>query len=328
MLDDEAPVGGGRGAAADDTVIPFQVGDAAVRGRIVRLGPAVDEIMSRNDFPDPLSQLLGQAAALVAMLGTALKFDGKLILQAQGDGPVGMMVADYTAQGGGEGGALRATATVAEGQRETVAKARGAELHYLLRKGHMVMTIDQGADMERYQGVTPLDGPTLAKATVSYFAQSEQIPTAIRLAVGQVTSADGQARWRAGGIMVQLVPGEGGTRERGEAMLSEEDDKEAWNRAAVLLETTSPDELLDPTLTPQQLLYRLYNEDGVRVFDAAPARFGCTCSREKVAGVLAQYGRADIEDMLEDGKLEVTCDFCRTPYVFELDESGEAFRDE
>ena len=313
--------------APDDTIIPFQVGgeagDGPVRGRIVRLGAAVDAILSRHDFPEPLTQLVGEAAALVAMLGSSLKFDGKLIVQAQGDGPVSMIVADYTA-----GGALRATATLSEGGRESAEKARGPELHYLLRKGHMAVTIDQGPDMERYQGVVPLDGASLADATVSYFAQSEQIPTAIRLAVGQATGADGQPRWRAGGIMVQLVPGEGGTRERGEAALSEEDDKEAWNRAAVLLETTSPDELLDPTLTPQQLLYRLYNEDGVRVFDAAPARFGCTCSREKVAGVLARYGRADIEDMLEDGRLEVTCDFCRTPYVFEQDETGEAFRDE
>lgn len=309
----------------DDTIIPFQVGEAAVRGRIVRLGPAVDEILSRHDFPDPLSQLLGQAAALVAMLGTALKFDGKLILQAQGDGPVGMIVADYTAQNDGAGGALRATATIGEGQRETVEKARGAELHYLLRKGHMVMTIDQGADMERYQGVVPLDGATLSKATVSYFAQSEQIPTAIELAVGRVTGADGTERWRAGGAMVQFVPGEGGTRERGEDVLMADDDRDAWNRAAILLETVKADELLDPTITSDELLYRLFNEDGVRVFEPKTAHFACTCSREKVAGVLAQYTRADIDDMIEDGAVEVSCDFCRENYRFELDETGERF---
>ena len=323
---DETP-GGGQVPAADDTIIPFQVGEAAVRGRIVRLGPAVDDILSRHDFPDPLSQLLGQAAALVAMLGTALKFEGKLILQAQGDGPVSMIVADYTAKGEGAGGALRATATIPEGARETVEKAQGAELHYLLRKGHMVMTIDQGADMERYQGVTPLDGPTLAKATISYFAQSEQIPTAVELAVGRVTDAEGRERWRAGGIMIQFVPGEGGTRERGEEVLMAEDDREAWNRAAILMETVQPDELLDPTISAEALLYRLFNEDGVRVFEPKTARFGCTCSRDKVAGVLAQYTRADIEDMIEDGAIEVTCDFCRQAYRFELDETGEQFVD-
>ncbi|WP_051881451.1 Hsp33 family molecular chaperone [Parvularcula oceani] len=319
---DDTPSGDPRPQRTDDLILPFQVGDSAVRGRIVRLGPAVDEILSRHDYPDPLAQLTGQAAALVAMLGTALKFDGKLIFQAQGDGPVSMIVADYSA-----GGALRATATIREGAKDTVEKAQGAELHYLLRKGHMVMTIDQGPDMERYQGVTPLDGPTLAKATISYFSQSEQIPTAVELAVGRVTDEEGRERWRAGGIMVQFMPGEGGTRERGEDVLMADEDEDAWNRAAILLETVKPDELLDPTIAPEELLFRLYHEDGVRVFEPKTAHFGCTCSRDKVANVLSQYTREDIEDMLEDGAIEVSCDFCREAYRFELDESGKQFRE-
>ncbi|MEE4212036.1 MAG: Hsp33 family molecular chaperone [Parvularcula sp.] len=305
----------------DDVVIPFQVGETAVRGRLVRLGPAIDELLSRHDFPLPLKELIGESAALVAMLGASLKFDGKLILQAQGDGPVSMIVADYTA-----GGALRATAKIADGAEGTVGEAQGPELHFLLRKGHMVMTIDQGADMERYQGVTPLDGPNLAKATVNYFAQSEQIPTAIELAVGRITDEHGRETWRAGGAMVQFMPGEGGSRERGEEVLMADDDVEAWNRAAVLLETVKADELLDPTVTPQELLYRLYHEDGVRVFDPSAAHFGCTCNREKIASVLAQYTREDIDDMIEDGAIEVSCDFCRERYRFELDETGEQFK--
>lgn len=307
----------------DDVILPFQVGETAVRGRLVRLGPAVDDILARHSFPLPVQGLVGEAAALVAMLGTSLKFDGKLILQAHGDGPVSMIVADYTA-----GGALRATASLQDGARDLAAKAKGPELHYLMRKGHMVMTIDQGADMERYQGVVPLEGPTLARATVSYFAQSEQIPTAIELAVGQVEIPGEGPKWRAGGVMVQFMPGEGGTRERGEEVTMAEEDRDAWNRAAMLLETTKADELLDPTLSPERLLYRLYHEDGVRVFDPKTAHFACTCSREKIANVLAQYTRADIDDMLEDGAIEVSCDFCREAYRFELDESGEAFKDE
>ena len=307
----------------DDVIIPFQVGETAVRGRIVRLSDSVHDILSRHDFPDPVSGLVGEAAALVAMLGTSLKFDGKLILQIHGDGPVSMLVADYTA-----GGALRATATLSAENREVAAKAQGPELHYLMRKGHMVMTIDQGPEMERYQGVTPLEGPTLARATVNYFSQSEQIPTAIALAVGQVDTGEDGPRWRAGGVMVQFMPGEGGTRERGEEVAMEEVDREAWNRAATLLETAQPDELLDPTLTAERLLYRLYHEDGVRVFDPRTAHFACTCSREKVANVLAQYTRQDIEDMIIDGAVEVSCDFCRETYRFELDETGEAFKDD
>ncbi|MEM6649841.1 MAG: Hsp33 family molecular chaperone [Pseudomonadota bacterium] len=306
----------------DDVVIPFQVGEAAVRGRIVRLSASVDEILTRHSFPDPVKSLLGEATALVAMLGQALKFEGKLILQAQGDGPLSMIVADYTA-----GGAVRATASLPKEQIERAGKAQGPELHYLLQKGYMVMTIDQGADMERYQGVTPLEGPTLARATVNYFSQSEQIPTAIELAVGKVTTPEGGEVWRAGGIMVQFVPGEGGSRERGEAALLAEDDQEVWNRAAILLETVKADELLDPTLSPETLLYRLYHEDGVRVFDPTPIHFYCSCSREKVASVLAQYSREDIEDMIIDGAIEASCDFCGEVYRFELDETGKQFKE-
>jgi len=307
---------------SDDIIVPFQVGETAVRGRLVRLGPAINEILQRHDFPLPLKQLIGETAALVAMLGAALKFEGKLILQAQGDGPVSMIVADYTV-----GGALRATAKIQDGQEETVGKAQGPELHFLLRKGHMVMTIDQGADMERYQGVVPLEGPTIAKATVNYFAQSEQIPTAIELAVGRITDENGNETWRAGGIMAQFMAAEGGNRDRGQEVIMEDDDREAWNRAAILLETVKADELLDPMVTPEQLLYRLYHEDGVRVFDPSPAHFGCTCNREKIASVLSQYTRADIDDMIEDGAIEVTCDFCRAVYRFELDETGEQFKE-
>ncbi|WOI53575.1 Hsp33 family molecular chaperone [Parvularcula sp. LCG005] len=318
---DPSPQGSEPKIPSDDVIIPFQVGEAAVRGRIVRLGPAVDTLLQRHDFPDPVKALLGEAEALVAMLGTALKFDGKLIMQAQGDGPVSAIVADYSADG-----SLRATATFREGGRDEAANAQGPELHYLLRKGHMVMTIDQGPDMERYQGVVPLEGPTLARATINYFNQSEQIPTAIQLAVGQVTTVKGQA-WRAGGIMVQFMPGEGGTRERGEEITMADVDRDLWERAVILMNTTQPDELLDPMVRPEQLLFRLFHEDGVRVFDPLTAHFGCTCSRAKVAGVLSQYAADDLKDMVTNGAIEVTCDFCREEYRFELDETGDAFKE-
>lgn len=298
----------------DDFILPFQVGKSAVRGKIVRLGSVVDEILNRHGFPEPLSMLVGEAAALVSMLGSSLKFDGKLIMQAQGDGPVSMIVADYTA-----GGALRATATFLPEQSKTIEQAKGAELHYLLSKGHMVMTIDQGPEMERYQGVTPLDGATLSIATVNYFAQSEQIPTALKLAVGRISRPGAAPVWRAGGIMVQFMPGEGGTRERGEAELLRENDEEDWSNAAALLNTVSPDELLDPTLHADKLLYRLYHENGVRAFDTLPVHFSCTCSREKIANVLERYARSDLNEMAEDGVVAVICDFCREPYSFEVE---------
>lgn len=299
----------------DDFILPFQVGETAVRGTLVRLGPSANRILAAHKFPDPVSRITGEAAALVSLVGSSLKFDGKLILQMRGEGPVSMIVADYLTSG-----AIRATASFNKEQRTRIEQARGPELHYLLAKGHMVMTVDQGQDMDRYQGVTPLEGATLSEGAVNYFRQSEQIPTAIRLETGRIATPDKGESWRAGGMLIQFVPGEGGTRERGEAELLSEADQEDWDNAAALMQSVQADELLDPMLSPMELLYRLYHENGVRVFEARPVKAACGCSREKVANVLNQYPVEDLQDMIEDGKIVVTCDFCREVYEFELEE--------
>ncbi len=292
---------------AADFVLPFQVGESAVRGRIVRLSASADEILARHHFPDSVSAFLGEAVALVALMGAALKFDGKLIFQAQGDGPAPMIVADYAA-----GGALRATAKVAG----DVAGAAGTAL---VGAGHIVMTIDQGPDMERYQGVTPLDGERLEDAAVAYFMQSEQIPTAIRLAVGRLSAPGARDQWRAGGIMTQFVPGEGGARERGAEVLVDADDQESWDRAAAFVQTTEDDELLDPSIAAETVLYRLFHEDGVRIFDRQPVRAECSCNADKIEAVLGRYDGSDLADMVEDGAITVTCEFCRQAYRFNAD---------
>lgn len=298
------------GPARDDIVLPFQVGDTAVRGRVVRLAGAVDDILRAHEFDDAVSELVGEAAALVAAMGAALKFDGKLIFQIHADdadAPASMAVADYQADG-----ALRATATTnapaAEGARGLAA---------LVGEGRIVMTVDQGPDMERYQGVTPIEGDTLEAAAVAYFDRSEQIPTAVRLAVGRVERPGEPSRWRAGAVIAQHVPAEGGARERGEAALKSEADREAWERAAALLATTQADELLDPDVSPETLLYRLFHEDGARVFDAKPVRAACSCNATKIEAVLKRYAAEDLADMLEDGAIRVTCEFCRRAYAFD-----------
>ncbi|WP_395073477.1 Hsp33 family molecular chaperone [Hyphococcus sp.] len=291
----------------DDIILPFQIADTAVRGRIVRLGGAIDDILSAHQFPNPLSELLGEAVSLVAMMGASLKFDGKLIFQAQGDGPVSMIVADYSA-----GGALRGAA-----KTSSDALPRGARA--LLGKGSVALTIDQGPDMDRYQGVTPIEGESLADAAAAYFAQSEQIPTIVKLAVGRLSLPGGEERWRAGGLMAQFVPHEGGTRERGEAINLSGDDRETWERARAFVETTQDDELLDPSISAETLLYRLFHEDGVRVFDAAPLRAACSCSEDKIAAVLSRYTAEDLQDMVVDGAIAVTCEFCRKAYQFTSD---------
>lgn len=296
----------------DDAVLPFQVGETAVRGRVVRLAGALDDILQAHQFPEQLSKLIGEAALLVAMMGASLKFDGKLIFQAQGDGPVSLVVADYTA-----GGALRATA-----------KHRGADAFNgdsgaaaLLGKGHIAMTIDQGPDMERYQGVTPIEGETLAKAAIAYFDQSEQIPTVVKLAIGRLSLPGAEEAWRAGGVMAQFMPGEGGVRERGEEVIMGELDRDVWDRTMAFIDTVQPDELLDPAISPETLLYRLFHEDGVRVYDPQPVRAECSCSGEAVAAVLGRYSQGDLKDMVENGSINVTCEFCRKDYRFS--ESGE-----
>ncbi len=286
----------------DDVVLPFQIADTAVRGRVVRLAGAIDGILSAHGFPEPLSELLGEAVSLVAMMGASLKFDGKLIFQAQGNGPVSLIVADYTS-----GGNLRATAKTAAEKLPRGARA-------LLGDGSIVMTIDQGPDMDRYQGVTPLEGESLAEAAAAYFVQSEQIPTIVKLSVGRIHIPGEGEQWRAGGLMAQFVPQEGG--ERGVASALAGEDRETWERAQAFIETIQPDELLDPLISAEKLLYRLFHEDGVRVFEPSPLQAACSCNEEKISAVLSRYSENDLRDMVEDGSITVTCEFCRKDYRF------------
>lgn len=308
------PIGSSNGRMpADNLVVPFQSEGAPVRGRLIRLGGVVDTILNRHDYPDTVSVLLGEACALTAMLGTALKIDGKFILQTKGDGPVDMLVVDFEAPGEIRGYAHYAA------DRLHAAEAEGASL---LGQGHLAMTIDQGGDMDRYQGVVPLEGDSLSDAADHYFAQSEQVPTYIRLAVAKhyAPGPDGRSegpRWRAGGLMIQHLPGEGG-RGSGTTVLGE--DNEDWRRLQLLAETVEDHELLDPLLEPERLLYRLFHEDGVRAFTPAPIQVHCRCTRERIEDMLGRFSPEDRSDMAVDGKITVTCEFCNIDYDFLLAE--------
>jgi len=308
-------------AKPDNLVMPFEIKPLGVRGRIVRLGSVVDDILHRHDYPSPVSALLAEAVALSAMLGASLKFEGKFILQTNTDGPVDMIVADFTSPGKVRG--------YARFDREAVAGLDAATPAALLGKGHLAMTVDQGVDMERYQGIVPVDGRSLSDAAHTYFAQSEQIPTRLRLAAGPLLGRGPKAAesWRAGAIMVQHLPRHGGMSpmrmtsgdapEGAEEPLNENDD---WVKARLLLDTAEAHELLDPTLTPETLLYRLYHEDGVTVFPPSGLERHCTCSRERIGEVLKRFSPEDRADMLEDGVITVTCEFCSTAYRFTPEE--------
>jgi molecular chaperone Hsp33 len=289
----------------DDLILPFQADQAEVVGRLVKLGPTVDTILSRHDYPEPVSQLLGEAVALTALLGAALKFEGKFILQASTDGPVDLLVADYQVPGGLRGYARFSPERLAE---------LGPEGR-LLGEGHLAMTIDRGAETERYQGVVPLEGETLTEAADTYFRQSEQLPTFIRLAVARHYRAgtSGAWTWRAGGLLVQKLTREGGRASASDAAFEEED----WTRARALAETVEDHELLDPLLPPDRLLYRLFHEEQVRAYRAIPLESYCSCSRERVEELLRRFSAEDLADMVVDGEVWVTCEFCNSRYSFD-----------
>ena len=288
---------------ADDLVGAFQIEGEPVRGRVVRLGPAVHEILRAHAYPDPVANLLGEACALAALVGSNLKFDGRLIIQAQGSGPVRYVVADYDTSGGLRGYCRFDEAEVA--QVSAGFQQPGART--LLGDGVFIMTVDQGPDMDRYQGVTAIEGETLALCAEQYFAQSEQTPTRVLLAVGQADGPEGPV-WRAGGVLIQNIA---------------EDDargstEEAWSRTQILFETIGEDELIDPELSSNTLLWRLFHEDGVRVFEGKALRAFCRCSQERIETVLRSFGAEDRADMVEpDGKIHVTCEYCSRVYAVE-----------
>lgn len=293
-------------APADDLAAAFQIEGWPVRGRIVRLGQTIDAILSAHDYPEPVAALLGEACALAALVGSSLKFEGRLIVQAQGDGPVRFVVADYDTDGRMRGYCRFDADAVAAASQGFVRPGARA----LLGEGVFVMTLDRGADFERTQGITPIEGESLSLAAEHYFQQSEQIPTRVKLAVGSVVTDEGVA-WRAGGALIQLIAADDA---RGST-------EEAWDRSRALFHTLADDELLDPTITPETLLFRLFHEDGVRLEDARALVAQCRCSRERIAGVLTSFDPAERADMVEaDGKIRVTCEYCATVYELEPEE--------
>ena len=287
--------------AADDMVAAFQIEGQPVRGRIVRLSAAVDEVLTRHDYPEAVANLLGEACALAALVGASLKFEGRLIVQAQGSGPVAYVVADYDTAGQLRGYCRFDAAKVAEASSGFLRPGAGS----LLGGGLFVMTVDQGASGERYQGVTPIEGETLALCAETYFAQSEQTPTRVRLAVGQTSAPGAPPRWRAGGLLLQNIAED---EARGPTA-------EAWTRAQAHFETLGEDELLDPALGSDRLLFRLFHEDGVRMFEPKPLTGFCRCSEQRILGMLRTFPPEERAEMVEaDGRIRVTCEYCSRVY--------------
>lgn len=305
-------------AVKDDVVVRFRTVKSDVMGRIVRLGPTLNGILNRHNYPPKVAEALGQALTLVAMLGTSLKGEGAILtLQAKSDGAVSLLVADYESSG-----ALRGYATFRDMAEENGDAA-------IFGTGSLAMTIDPGQGLERYQGVVALEGQSISEAAHTYFQQSEQLPTFVHLAVAQhydaEADADNKWTWRAGGLMIQHLAREGGTPVEGDGDDDPDEeppavgeDNEDWQRARYLAITVEDHELLDPNLAPDRLLFRLFHEEGVMAFPAEDLRDDCRCSRDRVNSLLTNIGGDQLKDMTDDdGQISVTCEFCSTKYLFD-----------
>ena len=291
---------------ADDQAQPFMLEATGFSGRLLRLGPAIDRILTRHDYPGPVAATLAELLALAALVSSLLKHDGIFTLQVKGDGPLGLAVADVT-----HDGRLRG---YAQFDREAFAAAGAesgesyAKLSDVFGEGYLVYTLDQAGDGRRYQGIVELTGETLADSMQHYFRQSEQVNAGLKL-----IAARGPEGWRAGALLIQQLPEEPG--EKLKVVSSHEEDD--WRRALVLMSSCTPEELLDVTLPPNDLLYRLFHEEGVRVFEPLPYMEACRCSRQRIETTLQSLPGEELQSLKEDDKLVVTCQFCNRVYHFE-----------
>jgi molecular chaperone Hsp33 len=304
----------------DDVVLPFAVEPLDVRGRVVRLGASIDTILSRHGYPDVVARVLGEAAALTVMLGSSLKFEGRFQLQTKTDGPIEMIVVDFDAPD-----RLRATARFDKDKLDALS-GNAPKTGDLIGSGYLAMTIDQGSDRSRYQGVVALEGQGFEEAAHQYFRQSEQIPTQVRLAVAEQFE-NGRHTYRAGGLMVQFLPSSPDRMRQADLapgdipeghsshdlVVPTEDD--AWVEAKSLMGTVEDHELVDPAVSSERLLYRLFHERGVRVFDGLHLHEECRCSETRIMSMMRRFSPEDRRDMVGDnGRIGVTCEFCSRFY--------------
>jgi len=320
--------------AWDDTVLPFQLDLADIRGRVARLDGVLSGALHQHDYPQQVEALIAEMTLLTALIGQTIKLRWKLSLQVQTNGPVKMIATDYFGPSAeGEPAQIRAYASFDADRLTDTAPFEQ------LGEGYFAVLIDQGEGTTPYSGITPITGESLASCAEAYFAQSEQLPTRFALSFGQSSQPGVTEHWRAGGVMLQHMPkaspfvSGGGSGENGlllAADMLDGDDEENWNRANLLLDTVEEIELIGPSLPPTDLLVRLFHEEQPRVFDSQAVRFGCTCSEDRVRRSLSIYSARDIEKMTtEDDTVTADCQFCGAHYVldprsvgFEADSDG------
>ncbi|MEH6495744.1 MAG: Hsp33 family molecular chaperone HslO [Pseudomonas marincola] len=295
----------------DNLIQPFQMAEAGVRGRIVRVGDVLDDILARHNYPDRVAQLLGEGLVLAAMLGGALKFDGIFTVQTKGDGAISMIAADMSTPGD-----LRGYAAFDADKLEAAEASTSTDIvSRFLGKGYVAFTIDAKGNEQRYQGIVELEGTNLAECMESYFTRSEQIETRLKVAVEKV---DG--KWRAGGLMIQRLP------ETGKLESDVEAAEEGWRNAEALAQTVTDEDLTDTRLRSSELLYRVFHEDGVWLYDIHELADNCSCSEARVINTLKSFSTENLEEMSEDGVIGVDCQFCSARYeltVSDVEAAGE-----
>lgn len=289
----------------DDLIQPFQMAEAGVRGRMVRLGNVVDDILNRHEYPEVVARFLGEGLVVAAILGGALKFEGIFTVQTKGDGAISMVAADMTTPGH-----LRGYAAFDAEKLEMAEKTTDQDaVKQYLGKGYVAFTIDARQTDQRYQGIVALEGETLAQCMEDYFDKSEQLDTKLQVAVEK---RDG--KWRAGGLMIQRLPHESGQ------VIKQEEQDEGWRTAEALVGTLTAEELTDPKMRSPELLYRLFHEDGVWLYDPQTLEDQCSCSSERLLTTLKTFAATDLDDMAEKGFIEADCQFCNTQYRYTVDE--------
>jgi molecular chaperone Hsp33 len=293
----------------DDLILPFRFDQADIRGRLARMGPALDKVLKAHDYPDAVAKLLGEALILAATIAGTFKFDGRFVLQASTNGPISLLIADFTTDGALRGYARFDEKAVAKAEADMVISA---PVPRLMGTGHLAFTVDQGADMESYQGVVAVEGATMADCAHEYLRQSEQLSAGVRVEVGKAGDI-----WRGGAIMLEQLAG---APEDGR---TEEDVEDQWRDAMAKLGSVTTEEMLDADLAGGALLFRLFHEDGVRVYDPRTLEAKCRCSAERMEAVLASFSEEDLQSMVVDGQISATCEFCNAEFSFKPDQLAD-----
>lgn len=296
-----------------DEVLPFQLDALGVRGRLVRLGAALDAVIERHGYPLSVARPLAEAMVLCATLASSLKYDGIFTLQIAGEGPIRLLVTDLTTDGALRGYAQFDSWKLAVALGGGTGDAPEGYVPKLFGRGRLTFTVDQGPHTERYQGIVPLEGATLADCAHTYFRQSEQLPTGLKVAAERVVEGTA-GHWRAASLMVQQMP----EFDAGRLDVDREQREDDWRKAVILMASATEAEMLDPALPGTTLLHRLFHAEEPRLFGRRPVLARCRCSRQRIDRVLRSIKRQELDDLRDaSGRVVVKCEFCSTEYAYD-----------